>query len=77
MNKTTQGLDDQTCPKCGSGNVAQILYGLPVFDQELEQAIDQGKVVLGGCMVEDGAPLKRCGECGYRFGSGYGSTHRD
>ena len=25
------------CPKCGSKKVASILYGLPMFDEELER----------------------------------------
>jgi len=28
------------CPSCGAAPVASILYGLPAFDDNLEQAID-------------------------------------
>ena len=31
------------------------LYGMPAMDEELRKDIDNGKIVLGGCMVIDGS----------------------
>ena len=30
------------CPKCGSKKLASILYGLPMFDEELERRLSPG-----------------------------------
>lgn len=37
------------CPKCGSTDTVQIVYGLP--SDELLLAANRGKVKLGGCMI--------------------------
>ena len=42
------------CPECGSTKVASILYGLPSFDEELEQQLNAEEVVLGGCTIFEG-----------------------
>jgi hypothetical protein len=60
--------DKVLCPSCGSNDCAEILYGLPIFDRKLERAIDKKEVVLGGCMVEEGAPSRRCNACGHGVG---------
>jgi len=36
------------CPECGSGSIAEILYGLPAYDEQMEGDLDAGKIVLGG-----------------------------
>lgn len=37
------------CPKCGSENVCEILYGMPTSEAlELEE---QGKIIFGGCEI--------------------------
>ena len=51
------------CPSCGAAPVASILYGLPVFDEELEQAIAVGRIALGGCCQEIDAPTWICTHC--------------
>jgi hypothetical protein len=43
-----------TCPRCGSGNVRPILYGMPGL--EMTEDSMAGKVALGGCMVFPEAP---------------------
>ncbi len=57
-----------SCPKCGSRKVAKILYGMPVFNDELEQALKAGRIVLGGCCVSDDDPIWACVECQHNFG---------
>lgn len=54
----------KNCPKCGSGRIADILYGLPAFSEELQKDLDEGRVVLGGCCVSGGEPEWECGDCG-------------
>ena len=62
-------IDGIKCPKCGSEKVASVLYGMPVFDEELEARIDAGDVVLNGCEIVLGDPMHpyECQECGFRF----------
>lgn len=57
-----------TCPNCGSDNVAEILWGLPSFTEELQKELAEGKVVLGGCCVSSDDPKFKCNNCGQRFG---------
>jgi hypothetical protein len=56
------------CPECGSEKVASILYGLPMFDEELERRLNAGEVVLGGCCVLGDDPLWQCMECRHSWG---------
>lgn len=51
------------CPKCGSA--VGILYGLP-SKGALEEA-RQGKIALGGCIVEDDRPLRHRPDCEHRW----------
>ena len=37
------------CPKCGSSNVCEILYGMPTG--EAYELAEQGKLILGGCDI--------------------------
>ena len=72
------------CPYCGSRRTARILYGKPFFTKELQQKLDAGKVVLGGCCIEtaevDGKqvnimPKRHCNKCGKDFGGpAYGAV---
>lgn len=60
--------DDVICPECGSSDIAEILWGLPAFSDELEAEIEAGHVFLGGCIVSDFDPDWRCNACGCEFG---------
>lgn len=66
------------CPRCGSTNTAEILYGMPAFSEKLEKDINEGKVVLGGCIVRSVPvngeavycdPERQCNDCGKEFGT--------
>jgi hypothetical protein len=52
------------CPECGSGKIAEILYGLPVFSPGLEKKINEDKITLGGCCVSGNEPSWNCIDCG-------------
>jgi hypothetical protein len=51
------------CPACGGKKIAQIQYGLPAFDAEMDEKLQQGKIVLGGCCITDCDPRWQCVEC--------------
>ncbi len=34
---------------------------------ELQKEIDEGKVVLGGCMIDENMPHHHCNDCGTDF----------
>ncbi len=38
-------------PRCGSINTARYIYGYPLFDEEMQKKLDEGKWVLGGCCI--------------------------
>lgn len=60
----------KTCPRCKSRNVATILYGYRVIDDELEKELKEGRTVLGGCVVRgDGSdPRQMCHDCENEWG---------
>jgi hypothetical protein len=51
------------CPKCGSKEVAVILWGFQIFSPKLEREMQEGKLVLGGCCVTDCDPSWKCTKC--------------
>ncbi|MBW1744171.1 MAG: hypothetical protein JRJ47_12220 [Deltaproteobacteria bacterium] len=65
LPKKPEGL---SCPSCGSEDIAMILYGLPGMTEELEKALANKEVTLGGCMVHDDAPQWACNACSHKFG---------
>lgn len=56
------------CPYCKSEDIAEYLRGLPVFDEELEKAVENGEVIIAGCLVYPDDPDYRCRDCGKDFG---------
>lgn len=57
------------CPRCGSKNTAKILYGMPAWSSELQEQIEKGDVVLGGCSITGCDPAYRCNKCKKDFGA--------
>ena len=55
----------KVCLQCHSKRVANILFGLPT--SEVMQQVEQGKVVLGGCMVQIDGPEYECLDCQYQW----------
>lgn len=47
------------CPYCGSRDTLPIVYGLI--------AEPVRRVVVGGCVIFDGQPLRHCNRCGRGF----------
>ncbi len=56
-----------SCPRCGSGRVATILYGYPMESINLKNRVKAGEVVLGGCLVSNDDPRWRCMDCGFQI----------
>ncbi len=65
------------CPHCGSRNTARYIYGYPLFDKRMQEKLDTGKWVLGGCCVNivevngetvNMMPSRKCNECKKDFG---------
>lgn len=61
--------EDLSCPSCGSQSIAAILYGLPAMSEELNKAVENREVTLGGCVVHEEAPRWACNACGHKFGT--------
>lgn len=57
------------CPRCGSKKTAKILYGMPAMSPELQEQLDQGEVVLGGCCITNCDPVYYCNKCKKDFGA--------
>jgi len=55
------------CPQCGAARIAKILYGMPDFSPKLEKDLDEGKIVLGGCVITGQDPSWECVKCKTRF----------
>ena len=55
------------CPYCQSTSIAEIMYGEPVFDDELEEALRNGEIYLGGCCYYPDSPEYHCNKCGKNF----------
>jgi ribosomal protein L37AE/L43A len=53
----------KTCPACGEKTVAKILFGMPALSDNLIKELDEGKTVLGGCMIETDSPTWQCTKC--------------
>ncbi len=56
------------CPWCGSKDVAEYLWGLPAFSEQLVQDMADGKIILGGCCITGNDPSAHCNACGNDFG---------
>ena len=54
---------NRICPSCGSKDIAKILYGKPFFDEELEKALEEKKIKLGGCTITGHDPKYYCNLC--------------
>jgi predicted RNA-binding Zn-ribbon protein involved in translation (DUF1610 family) len=64
MNETKA--ESSKCPECGSSKALPILYGMP--SAEAGKAAQEGKIILGGCSIEIGAPTWHCDQCGHEWG---------
>lgn len=66
-NVTIMKPEPNACSYCGSTNVAKYLYGYIALDDELEQQLDEGKIILAGCAISEDAPEYYCNDCGMEW----------
>jgi len=52
------------CTACFTRSIAEILYGFPAHDEEMERDIAEGRLVLGGCLIGMDDPAWQCTTCG-------------
>lgn len=57
----------RACPSCGSTKLARIQYGLPPPGAGHDPRLEDGSVVLGGCLVGPDSPDLRCRACGHEY----------
>ncbi len=50
-NKLRLEKKPRKCPSCGFSPVASIFCGMPAYDEKLQEKMDEGRVVLGGCCI--------------------------
>ncbi len=55
------------CPRCGSKDVVEILYGYPTY--EARKLAREKKLYLSGCIVSDLNPTHHCNGCGKNIGT--------
>lgn len=52
----------ETCPNCGSKNIATYVYGYPT-DKFNYDRVKSGEVILGGCFYSNQFPAWKCNDC--------------
>ena len=62
--KATNAGRQQPCSRCGSRNVARVMYGYPAYSERLERELVTGETRLGGCVVWPDQPKLVCHTCG-------------
>ena len=53
------------CPRCKSENIVKIIYGYP--SKETMKKFEEGKIELGGCVVDKSNFTRHCRDCGKNF----------
>jgi Zn finger protein HypA/HybF involved in hydrogenase expression len=53
------------CPNCKSKDGVDILYGMP--SSELIEKAERGEIALGGCVIEENKPDRRCLKCEHEW----------
>ena len=54
-----------TCPECHAQEGVNIVYGYPT--QETFELVKEGRLAIGGCIVDDENPDYKCMKCGYQW----------
>ncbi len=53
------------CPSCKAKEGVDIIYGMP--SPELFEKSERNEVALGGCILEDSQPDRRCLSCNHEW----------
>ncbi|MFZ3150893.1 MAG: hypothetical protein WA116_04330 [Anaerolineaceae bacterium] len=54
----------RTCPVYKSKRIATIQYGYPIYSEDLQRKLDEGKITIGGCCITEDDPKWECVDCG-------------
>ncbi|MEE2939651.1 MAG: DUF6508 domain-containing protein [Planctomycetota bacterium] len=52
------------CTACFAPTIATVLHGMPAYDRQMELDIEEGRLVLGGCLIGHDDPAWSCTTCG-------------
>jgi hypothetical protein len=55
------------CSVCGSKKIAIYLRGMPAYSEKLQKDIDEGKIILKGCIVSGDDSFCICIDCKTEF----------
>lgn len=62
-----QSSDNPVCSKCKSTNITKYLWGFPVFSNQLMSDVEEGRVILSGCIINGGESDFYCNNCKYEW----------
>ena len=63
MKRIERKSKPKKCPKCGHSPVGKILWGMPRMDDKLQELMDAGKIIIGGCCLNGGDATWECSKC--------------
>ena len=63
MKRIERTRKPRKCPKCGHAPVGEILWGMPHMDSKLEELMNAGKIIIGGCCLGGDDPTWECSKC--------------
>ena len=63
MKRIERKRKPRKCPKCGHAPVGEILWGMPHMDSKLEDLMNAGKIIIGGCCLGGDDPTWECSKC--------------
>ena len=63
MKRIERKSKPKKCPKCGHSPVGKILWGMPRMDDKLQELMDAGKIIIGGCCLSPDDATWECSKC--------------
>ena len=63
MKRIERKSKPKKCPKCGYSPVGKILWGMPRMDEKLQELMDAGKIIIGGCCLSPDEATWECSKC--------------
>ena len=67
LDKIRVSIKQDKCPVCGSKKIATYLRGMPAYSEQLQNDIDEGNIILGGCCISEDDPFCICTDCKTEF----------
>ena len=63
MKRIERTRKPRKCPKCGHAPLGEILWGMPHMDDKLEELMNAGKIIIGGCCLGGDDATWECSKC--------------